>query len=61
MSDKKEEVVATPQDNNMPAPPASDETVTTQDNNMPAPPAKDAIKTMDNNMPTPPALKRDGE
>lgn len=38
MSDKKDEAAATPQDNNMPAPPAKDGTVTTQDNNTPAPP-----------------------
>ncbi|WP_399886163.1 hypothetical protein ACGH7X_16880 [Streptomyces sp. BBFR51] len=61
MSDKKAEAVATPQDNNMPAPPAKDEGVTTMDNNMPTPPAKDTITTMDNNMPAPPALDLDGD
>ncbi|MFE9774027.1 hypothetical protein ACFYOV_20610 [Streptomyces sp. NPDC005931] len=62
MTDKKQESVAVPQDNAMPAPPAGDEAVTTLDNAMPSGPAKkeEAITTMDNAMPAPPALDLDG-
>jgi hypothetical protein len=51
---------AQPLDNQMPTPPAADESVVTMDNQMPTPPATDKhVVTMDNQMPTPPALGLD--
>ncbi|AIJ14239.1 hypothetical protein ACN6LC_001877 [Streptomyces violaceoruber] len=61
MSDKMKDADATPQDNHMPTPPATEEPVTTLDNHMPSGPANEAITTMDNHMPAPPALDLDGD
>ncbi|GAA2225021.1 hypothetical protein [Streptomyces nogalater] len=62
MSEKKT-TPAKPVDNQMPAPPATDDAIVTMDNQMPAPPAakNEPIVTMDNQMPAGPALDLNGK
>ncbi|MEU9334018.1 hypothetical protein AB0D49_12790 [Streptomyces sp. NPDC048290] len=53
-----------PLDNQLPVPPAGDDTIVTKDNQMPSPPKGDGpLDTKDNQMPLPPALDltRDGK